>query len=231
MSDHKLIVRNVRKVYAGNGEAVEALRGVNFDIEEGEFALVAGPSGSGKSTLLNLIGLLDTPTDGHIIVDGLDTTRLSESRRTQLRNGKIGFVFQFFNLIPELTVIENVMLPRLIGGTPNDKAKEEAAKLLKMVGLRDKIFAGATQLSGGQMQRVAVARALVNQPAIILADEPTGNLDSKNAEEIIDLMHELNKSNKQTFIMVTHAPELMGDVDKVIRIKDGLIEKIDTKAA
>ncbi len=224
-------MRNVRKVYAGNGEAVEALRGVNFDIEEGEFAIVAGPSGSGKSTLLNLIGLLDTPTDGHIIVDGLNTTQLSENRRTQLRNEKIGFVFQFFNLIPELTVIENVMLPRLIGGTPNDKAKEEAAKLLKMVGLRDKIFAGATQLSGGQMQRVAVARALVNQPAIILADEPTGNLDSKNAEEIIDLMHELNKSNKQTFIMVTHAPELMGDVDKVIRIKDGLIEKVETKVA
>lgn len=217
-------------MYAGNGEAVEALRGVNLDIEEGEFAIVAGPSGSGKSTLLNLIGLLDTPTDGHIIVDGLDTTQLSEGRRTQLRNEKIGFVFQFFNLIPELTVIENVMLPRLIGGTPNDKAKEEAAKLLKMVGLGDKIFAGATKLSGGQMQRVAVARALVNQPAIILADEPTGNLDSKNAEEIIGLMHELNKSNKQTFIMVTHAPELMGDVDKVIRIKDGLIEKIDTKA-
>lgn len=217
-------------MYAGNGEAVEALRGVNFDIEEGEFAIVAGPSGSGKSTLLNLMGLLDTPTDGHIIVDGLDTTQLSEGRRTHLRNEKIGFVFQFFNLIPELTVIENVMLPRLIGGTPNDKAKEEAAKLLKMVGLRDKMFASATQLSGGQMQRVAVARALVNQPAIILADEPTGNLDSKNAEEIIDLMHELSKRNKQTFVMVTHAPELMGDVDKVIRIKDGLVEKIETKS-
>lgn len=217
-------------MYAGNGEAVEALRGVNFDIEEGEFAIVAGPSGSGKSTLLNLMGLLDTPTDGHIIVDGLDTTQLSEGRRTHLRNEKIGFVFQFFNLIPELTVIENVMLPRLIGGTPNDKAKEEAAKLLKMVGLRDKMFAGATQLSGGQMQRVAVARALVNQPAIILADEPTGNLDSKNAEEIIDLMHELSKRNKQTFVMVTHAPELMGEVDKVIRIKDGLVEKIETKS-
>ena len=220
-------MQGLRKVYSGNGFSVEALRGVSFEINQGEFAIIAGPSGCGKSTLLNLIGLLDTPTAGHIIIDGVDTNRLSERQRTGLRNQKIGFVFQFFNLIPELTVIENVMLPMLIKGIPSDRAKKESAGLLKMVGLGDKIHAGATQLSGGQMQRVAVARGLSNEPAILLADEPTGNLDSKNAQDIFNLMYELNEKNKQTFVLVTHAPELVGEADRTITIKDGLIEKVE----
>jgi len=220
-------VQGLRKVYRGNGFSVEALKGVSFEIDEGEFTIIAGPSGCGKSTLLNLIGLLDTPTAGRIIIDGVDTNKLSERQRTALRNQKIGFVFQFFNLIPELTVIENVMLPMLIKGIPSEKAKRESAGLLKMVGLGDKIHAGANQLSGGQMQRVAVARGLSNQPAILLADEPTGNLDSKNAQEIFSLMNELNERNKQTFVLVTHAPDLVGEADKTIRIKDGLIERVD----
>jgi len=227
ISSHKLAVQELRKVYRGNGFSVEALKGVSFEIDEGEFTVVAGPSGCGKSTLLNLIGLLDTPTAGHIMIDGVNTTELSEKQRTQLRNQKIGFVFQFFNLIPELTVIENVMLPMLVRGTPSDKAKRESAELLKIVGLADKMHAGATQLSGGQMQRVAVARGLSNQPAIFLADEPSGNLDSKNAQEIFSLMHELNEKNNQTFVLVTHAPDLVGEVDKTIRIKDGLIERVE----
>jgi len=220
-------VQGLRKIYRGNGFSVEALKGVSFEIDEGEFTIIAGPSGCGKSTLLNLIGLLDTPTAGQIIIDGVDTNKLSERQRTALRNQKIGFVFQFFNLIPELTVIENVMLPMLIKGIPSEKAKRESAGLLKMVGLGDKIHAGANQLSGGQMQRVAVARGLSNQPAILLADEPTGNLDSKNAQEIFSLMNELNERNKQTFVLVTHAPDLVGEADKTIRIKDGLIERVD----
>ncbi len=220
-------MQGLRKIYRGNGFSVEALKGVSFEIDEGEFTIIAGPSGCGKSTLLNLIGLLDTPTAGQIIIDGVDTNKLSERQRTALRNQKIGFVFQFFNLIPELTVIENVMLPMLIKGIPSEKAKRESAGLLKMVGLGDKIHAGANQLSGGQMQRVAVARGLSNQPAILLADEPTGNLDSKNAQEIFSLMNELNERNKQTFVLVTHAPDLVGEADKTIRIKDGLIERVD----
>jgi len=220
-------VQGLKKVYRGNGLSVEALRGVSFEIGQGEFAIIAGPSGCGKSTLLNLIGLLDTPTAGRVIIDDIDTNKLSEKQRTELRNRKIGFVFQFFNLIPELTVIENVMLPMLIRGIQSDRAKRESASLLKMVGLADKLYAGATQLSGGQMQRVAVARGLSNQPAILLADEPTGNLDSKNAQEIFNLMYELNEKNEQTFVLVTHAPELVGEAHKTIRIKDGLIERIE----
>ena len=208
--------------------AVEALRGVSFQVEAGEFVIIAGPSGSGKSTLLNLLGLLDTPTQGRIIIDDVEVSALPERKRTRLRNEKIGFVFQFFNLMPELTVFENVMLPGLINGMNRGNLKEETAEILRMVGLSGQVKQGGSQLSGGQMQRVAIARALINQPAIVLADEPTGNLDSTNAAEIIELMHRLNRTNKQTFLVVTHAPETFGQVDKTILIKDGLVEKIST---
>ncbi len=207
---------------------MEALRGVNFEVKKGEFVIIAGPSGSGKSTLLNLLGLLDNPTDGRIIIDGVDVSVLSESKRTRLRNQKIGFVFQFFNLMPELSVIENVMLPGLIYGTNKESLRREADELLRMIGLEGQTKQGGSQLSGGQMQRVAVARALINQPAIVLADEPTGNLDSKNAEEIIELMRKLNRRNRQTFLIVTHAPEMFGQADKTIFLKDGTVEKISS---
>ncbi|MBI2648368.1 MAG: ABC transporter ATP-binding protein [Thaumarchaeota archaeon] len=228
MSSSELIAENIRKVYTGNGSAVEALRGVNFEVKKGEFVIIAGPSGSGKSTLLNLLGLLDTPTDGRIVIDGVDVSTLRESRRTRLRNEKIGFVFQFFNLMPELNLIENVMLPGLIYGTNKEKLRREAAELLRMIGLDGQMKQGGSQLSGGQMQRAAVARALINQPSIVLADEPTGNLDSKNTEEIIELMRKLNKRNKQTFLIVTHAPEMFGQADKTIFLKDGTIERISS---
>jgi ABC-type lipoprotein export system ATPase subunit len=207
---------------------VEALRGVSFQVNAGEFVIIAGPSGSGKSTLLNLLGLLDTPTQGRIIIDDVEVSALPERKRTRLRNEKIGFVFQFFNLMPELTVFENVMLPGLINGMSKGNLREETVEILRMVGLSGQIKQGGSQLSGGQMQRVAIARALINQPAIVLADEPTGNLDSTNASEIIELMHRLNRTNKQTFLVVTHAPETFGQVDKTILIKDGSVEKISS---
>jgi ABC-type lipoprotein export system ATPase subunit len=216
----------VKKVYYGTGEPVEALRGVNFEVDKGEFVLIAGPSGSGKSTLLNLLGLLDTPTEGRVVIDGVDVSRLSESERTRLRNQKIGFVFQFFNLMSELSVVENVMLPGMIRGTEKRTLYTDAVHLLRKTGLEGKTRQGATQLSGGQMQRVAVARALINQPSIILADEPTGNLDTSNADEVVELMHNLNLMNKQTFLVVTHDPGIFGKVDKTIFIKDGRVEKI-----
>ncbi len=219
-----MVLDNIKKVYRGNGVAVEALCGISMEVMEGEFLLVVGPSGSGKSTLLNLMGLLDTPTEGRIEIDGVEVASISEKERTNIRNRKIGFVFQFFNLIPELTVGENVMLPRLIGGVNAREARTETSELLTLVGLQDKINSGATQLSGGQMQRVSIARALINQPSIVLADEPTGNLDSKTASEIIDLMLELNKRNKQTFIIVSHDQALAKRVDRLVRIRDGLLE-------
>lgn len=219
-----MALENIRKIYRSNGVAVEALRGVSMEVVKGEFLLVAGPSGSGKSTLLNLMGLLDTPTDGRIEIDGVEVAKVSEKERTNIRNKKIGFIFQFFNLIPELTVVENVMLPRLIRGMSAKEARKEAIELLTSVGLQDKIAAGATQLSGGQMQRVSIARALINEPSIVLADEPTGNLDSKTASEIIDLMRNLNRHNKQTFIVVSHDQALAERVDRLIRLRDGLIE-------
>ena len=207
---------------------MEALRGVSFQVKTGEFVIIAGPSGSGKSTLLNLLGLLDTPTQGRIIIDDEEVSALPERKRTRLRNEKIGFVFQFFNLMPELTVFENVMLPGLINRMDRGNLREETAEILKMVGLSGQMRQGGSQLSGGQMQRVAMARALINQPAIVLADEPTGNLDSTNAGEIIELMHRLNRTNKQTFLVVTHAPEMFGQADKTIFLKDGTIERISS---
>jgi lipoprotein-releasing system ATP-binding protein len=201
---------------------------VTFDIHKGEFVLIIGQSGSGKSTLLHIIGLLDRPTTGRIVIDGVDATNLSDADRSEVRRHKIGFIFQAYNLLSDLTVVENVMLPMMMvkNGT-SSTIRKEAEMMLDKVGLATQTYKQSTQLSGGQMQRVAVARALVNRPALVLGDEPTGNLDSKSSHDVINLMKELNKELNQTFVIVTHARESFGSVDKTIVLKDGRIETID----
>jgi lipoprotein-releasing system ATP-binding protein len=208
------------KIYGSGENKVKALDNVSFSIEKGEFVLIVGSSGSGKSTLLNMIGLLDRPTNGKVFIDGTDTTNLTDSKISSFRNKKLGFIFQFSNLLTDLTVLENVLLPREIAGT-TDSAEKNARELLKSVGLEDQINKRANKISGGQAQRAAIARGLINNPSIVLADEPTGNLDSVTSEKIVQLMKSMAKNLHQTFIVVTHDREHFGDVDRVITIKDG----------
>jgi lipoprotein-releasing system ATP-binding protein len=182
--------------------------------------LIVGSSGSGKSTLLNMIGLLDHPTTGKVFIDGTDTTNLTDDKISTFRNKKLGFIFQFSNLLTDLTVLENVLLPRQIAGT-NHSAEKDARELLKAVGIEDQMNKRANKISGGQAQRVAIARGLINHPSIVLADEPTGNLDSVTSATIVDLMKSMAKNLNQTFIIVTHDRQHFGDVDRVITIKDG----------
>ena len=196
-----------------------ALNNVSFSVKKGEFVLVIGSSGSGKSTLLNMVGLLDRPTEGRVLVDGFDTSDLTANEISAFRNKKLGFVFQFSNLLADLTVLENVLLPSQIqfDSTTNNRAKE----ILEKVGLKDQLFKRANKISGGQAQSAAIARGLVNSPTIVLADEPTGNLDSVTARNIVQLMKTMAKDLGQTFIVVTHERAQFGDVDRVITIKDG----------
>ena len=196
-----------------------ALDNVSFSVKKGEFVLIVGSSGSGKSTLLNMIGLLDKPTQGKVLIDGFDTSNLTDNEISAFRNEKLGFVFQFANLLADLTVLENVLLPSQIqlDSPTNDKAKE----VLEKVGLSDQLFKRANKISGGQAQRAAIARGLVNNPTIVLADEPTGNLDSVTAKNIVELMKRMAKDLGQTFIVVTHDRTQFGDVDRIITIKDG----------
>jgi len=210
----------VDKTYGEGETAVNALKDVSFSINKGEFLLVVGSSGSGKSTLLNMIGLLDRPTNGRIFIDGVDTMTLDDNEVSAFRNSKLGFVFQSANLIPDLTVLENVMLPRQIQRT-DESAITDSLKLLRGVGLEKQAHKRANKISGGQAQRAAIARGLVNKPTIVLADEPTGNLDSITAETIVQLMKSMAKKLGQTFIVVTHEREQFGDVDRIITIKDG----------
>jgi len=207
------------KIYGEAETKVIALNNVSFSVKKGEFVLVIGSSGSGKSTLLNMIGLLDRPTDGRVLVDGFDTSDLTDNEISAFRNEKLGFVFQFANLLADLTVLENVLLPSQIqfDSTTNNRAKE----ILEKVGLKDQLFKRANKISGGQAQRAAIARGLVNNPTIVLADEPTGNLDSVTARNIVQLMKTMAKDLGQTFIVVTHERAQFGDVDRVITIKDG----------
>ncbi|MGY5141847.1 MAG: ABC transporter ATP-binding protein [Nitrosopumilus sp.] len=193
---------------------------MSFSVEEGEFALIVGSSGSGKSTLLNMIGLLDKPSDGNVIIDGIDTTKLNDDKISSFRNKKLGFIFQFSNLLSDLTVLENVLLPRQIGNT-NENSTSEAIEVLTSVGLEDQIHKRANKISGGQAQRAAIARGLINHPSIVLADEPTGNLDSVTSQNVVNLMKTMAKKLNQTFIIVTHDRQHFGDVDRVITIKDG----------
>jgi len=207
------------KIYGEAETKVTALDNVSFSVKKGEFVLVVGSSGSGKSTLLNMIGLLDRPTEGRVLVDGFDTSDLTDNEISTFRNEKLGFVFQFANLLADLTVLENVLLPSQIqlNVTTHDKAKE----VLEKVGLGDQLFKRANKISGGQAQRAAIARGLVNNPAVVLADEPTGNLDSVTAKNIVELMKRMARELGQTFIIVTHDRSQFGDVDRIITIKDG----------
>jgi len=220
MSDKVLEMYNLNKVYGKGDTKVHALQDLSITVNKGEFLLIVGSSGSGKSTLLNMIGLLDQPTSGEILIDGIETTTLSDGKISEFRNHKLGFIFQFSNLLTDLTVLENVMLPRQIQGT-NGSASEDAKELLKIVGLEDQMHKRANKISGGQAQRAAIARGLVNHPTIVLADEPTGNLDSVSAQNIVQLMKSMAKKLGQTFIVVTHDRHQFGDVDRVITIKDG----------
>lgn len=224
MADYVLEVKNIDKVYGQGETEVYALRDLSFSVKRGEFMLIVGSSGSGKSTLLNMIGLLDRPTRGKVIIEGIDTSTLNDNQLSAFRNSKLGFIFQFSNLLSDLTVLENVTLPRKIQGTI-DKAIEESKVLLKNVGLENQMSKFGNQISGGQAQRVAITRALITKPAVVLADEPTGNLDSVSAETTIQLLKSLNRKLYQTFIIVTHDRHQFGEVDKVVTIRDGRIIK------
>ena len=210
----------MNKIYGEGETAVHAVRDASFSVKKGELLLIVGSSGSGKSTLLNMIGLLDRPTSGQILIDQTDTTNLKDSVLSSFRNFKLGFIFQFSNLLADLTVLENVLLPRKIQQN-DDTGIDDATKLLRTVGLEKETHKRANKISGGQAQRVAIARALINKPSIVLADEPTGNLDSVNAETIVQLMKSMAEKIGQTFIIVTHERDQFGKVDRVITIKDG----------
>jgi len=203
-----------------------ALNNVSFSVKKGEFVLIVGSSGSGKSTLLNMIGLLDHPTQGKVMIDGFDTSNLTDNEVSEFRNKKLGFVFQFANLLADLTVLENVLLPSQIQ-FDSSNILDKAKMILEQVGLGDQLYKRANKISGGQAQRAAIARGLVNNPTIVLADEPTGNLDSVTAENVVQLMKKMAKDLNQTFIVVTHERAQFGSVDRVITVKDGRVFEED----
>lgn len=215
-------INNVRKTYGKGESEVIAVNDVNLEIRKGEFIALLGASGSGKSTLLHIVGAMDRPTSGKVIFNDKIINEIGESKLGKFRLKSIGFIFQTFNLIPSLTAIENVMLPMKLAKMPIKKARERALELLEMVDLKDRINHIPAKLSGGQKQRVAIARALANDPEVILADEPTGNLDSKNSDKIIKILHELNDKG-YTILMVTHNEDLAENVDRIVRMKDGKI--------
>ncbi|MDD4093941.1 MAG: ABC transporter ATP-binding protein [Methanothrix sp.] len=222
MNDDIIVLQNISKIY-GNGVEVRALDDVSVRIKAGEFVAIVGPSGSGKSTLLNMIGLLDTPSSGRLFLKGIDVSQASASERARLRNQELGFVFQYHHLIPEFSALENVMMPMLIAKKDRAFAGARALELLTAVGLADRRDNRPNQLSGGQNQRVAVARALANGPSIVIGDELTGNLDTKTSDLIYNLLRELNRKINQTFILVTHDMTLAEKTDRILRIVDGKI--------
>ena len=215
---------DLKKTYMLGKVPVEALRGVNIQVEAGEFVSILGPSGSGKSTMLNLIGALDKPTSGKLLIDGTDISTLNDNQLAELRL-KIGFVFQFFNLIPRLTARKNVELPMTIANMRKRKRRRRAIELLETVGLKDRLNHKPAELSGGQQQRVAIARALANNPKFLLLDEPTGNVDSKTAKEVMDIIHKLNVEQKVSIIMVTHDEKLAHEAKRTVRMIDGNISE------
>jgi len=227
MNQPVIKVEDLWKIYQLGEVQVEALRGVSFEIEEGEFVAIMGPSGSGKSTLMNILGCLDRPTRGRYFLDGQEVSQLNENQLAQVRNKKIGFIFQSFNLLPRLTALQNVELPLIYAGIPSQKRKEQAIKSLEAVGLGDRIHHYPNQLSGGQQQRVAIARALVNDPSIILADEPTGNLDTRSSEEIMHILQELNQEGK-TIVLVTHERDIASHTHRILHFRDGQLVDNET---
>ncbi len=219
--------KGLKKIYSIGGSDTPALNGINLEINEGEFVAIIGPSGSGKSTLLQILGCLDRPTSGEYFLDGKEISKYSDDELAYLRNRKFGFVFQSFNLLGRLSVLENVELPLVYAGISEDKRKTAAKKVIDSVGLSDRIDFETMRLSGGQKQRAAIARALVNEPRIIFADEPTGNLDSKSGEVILEFFEKLHE-NGHTIVLVTHETFLAESAERIIHLKDGLIEKEET---
>tara|TARA_Y100000310_G_scaffold246416_1_gene251717 strand:- start:2247 stop:2933 length:687 start_codon:yes stop_codon:yes gene_type:complete len=227
MKDKDTIIKleNVWKIYQMGSVKVNALRGINFHVKRGEFVAIQGPSGSGKSTAVNMVGCLDIPTRGEIFLDQKNIAHLSESDLAQIRGREIGFIFQTFNLIPSLSAIENVMLPMVFQETVKEKRLERANHLLDLMELGERKYHKPTELSGGQQQRVAIARALANDPAVVLADEPTGNLDSKTGRTVMNFLNKLHNEENKTIIMVTHDDKLAKEADRVAFLKDGHIIK------
>jgi putative ABC transport system ATP-binding protein len=218
---------DVWKIYKMGDVEVAALRGLSLKIFRGEFVSIMGPSGSGKSTAMNMVGCLDVPTKGQVLLDGQDISRLSESDLAQIRGRKIGFIFQTFNLMPGLSALENVMLPMTFQSIPKDKREKKAKELLEIVDLGSRLNHRPTELSGGQQQRVAIARSLANDPAVILADEPTGNLDQKTGREVMQMLSDLHCKEGKTIIMVTHDVNIAQYAERSVRIRDGVIESVD----
>ena len=222
-------ITNLTKTYKMGEEIVQALKGVSLTIEKNEYVALMGPSGSGKSTLMNLLGCLDTPSEGEYILNDNIVSEMSDAELAEVRNKLIGFVFQTFNLLPRMSALENVALPLVYSGIGKDERLEKAARVLEVVGLADRMHHKPNELSGGQRQRVAIARALVNDPAIILADEPTGNLDTKTSIEIMSIFEKIHK-NGNTVILVTHEPDIAEYAHRIIKLRDGLMESDVTKA-
>lgn len=217
-------IKDITKTYDSGGEPFQALKGVNFNIKDGEFVAIMGPSGSGKSTLMHILGALDNPTGGTYLLDGKDVSKLSDDELADIRKDKIGFVFQSFNLLPRATVLRNVILPLIYNGIRESERVDRAKASLFASGLDELYFSHlSNQLSGGQIQRVAIARALVNNPTLILADEPTGNLDTKTGEIVLGTFQKLNKEQGRTIVLITHEPYIAEHADRIITIRDGLI--------
>ena len=223
-TDNLLSAHEIRKVYDSSGGKVEVLKGVSLEVRSGEIVSIIGASGVGKSTLLNIIGTLDSPTSGELIINEKDVFSMSDSELSRFRNVSIGFIFQFHHLLPEFTALENVMLPALLSGNSKEAVMDKASLLLADVGLSNRETHKPSELSGGERQRVAVARALMNDPELVLADEPSGNLDRDNAEALYELIWKMRDEKKQTFIIVTHNEELAEKADRIIRLEDGIVK-------